>query len=60
MRKGIRNARIVQLIGVMFLVAFVVSCSQARTEGGSFGTPYLLLGLLAIIGAKIYEWLSLK
>lgn len=57
MRKGIRNARIVQLIGAVSLVVFVVSCSQSR-ETGTFGSHWLLLGLALILGGKTYEWLS--
>lgn len=58
MRKGIRNARIAQLVGAVALIAFVVSCTQARSEGGSFGSHWLLIGLVLVLGAKIYEWLS--
>lgn len=57
MKKSIRIARITQLIGALFLIAFVVSCSQAR-ETGEFGSVWLVIGVLLILGARIYEWLT--
>lgn len=59
MKKSVRNSRIVQLVGAAFLVMFVVSCSQmANGTSNSPGSIWLLLGLVMVIGARIYEWLS--
>lgn len=59
MRKGIRYARIAQLVGAAFLVLFAVSCSQALNGMSStVGAVWLVIGLILIVGAKIYEWLS--
>lgn len=59
MRKNIRNARIVQLVGAVFLVAAVVKCSGGALsdDPGAVGL-FTLLGLVLVIGARVYEFLS--
>lgn len=54
MRKSIKIARIVQLVGAVLLILGIVSCSQR--EGAM--TLQFVLGFLLIVGAKTYEWLK--
>lgn len=56
MRKGLKVSRGVQLLGAAALVMGVVSCSQ-RTEGRSMAL-YFLAGLIFIVGARVYEWMT--
>lgn len=55
MRIGIRIARIVQLVAVVLLSIGMFSC-----VAGDFGTfrSTWIYGLLLILGARAYEWLS--
>lgn len=54
MRTGIRVARIVQIVGMVLIVAGIVKCSDGAANGyaTTFGA-----GLALILGARIYEWL---
>ena len=55
MRKSIRTARIVQIIGMVLIIVGIVQCTggAATGHGATWG-----LGLALILGARIYEWLS--
>ena len=55
MSTGIRIARIVQIIAVVLLSIGMFGC-MARAFG-TFKAPWIP-GLLLILGARIYEWLS--
>lgn len=59
MKKGIRNARIVQLVGALCLVVMVVKCAGGALtdEPGAVGL-FALLGLVLVIGARVYEFLN--
>lgn len=57
MRSSIRIARIVQLVGVLLLVAAIVSCMSSGPQAGGY-QGYLGFGLVLILGARIYEWLT--
>lgn len=56
MRKSLKVSRTLQLLGAAALVAGIVSCSE-------HGEPYLMslafiAGIMLILGARTYEWLS--
>lgn len=59
MKKGIRNARIVQLVGAVCLVVMVTKCAGGALmdDPGAVGI-YGLLGLVLVIGARVYEFLN--
>lgn len=54
MKMSLRIARGAQLIGALFLVLGIVSCSQ-RSDGMA---KQFLVGLVLVLGARIYEWMS--
>jgi len=56
MRTSLKVSRGVQLIGALLLVAGIVSCSQ-RGDPSTMSRMFLI-GLVAIIGGRIYEWMS--
>lgn len=56
MRTSLKVSRGVQLIGAVLLVAGIVSCSQ-RGDPSTMSRMFLV-GFVAIIGARIYEWMS--
>lgn len=54
MRNSIRIARIVQLVGVLLLFK---ACTELGVSESAW-RAYLGIGLLSILCARIYEWLS--
>ena len=58
MKTSLKVARGLQLLGAVFLILAIVSCSDGGlTRGGEVGWK-IILGLLLIIGPKTYEWLT--
>lgn len=58
MRTSLKVARVTQLIGALLLIMAIVSISDGGLgRGGEVGWK-IALGLLLIIGPRIYEWLS--
>lgn len=59
MKKSTRNARLVQLLGAVLLVVMVAKCvgGQLMDEPGEVGL-YGLMGLVLVIGARIFEFLN--
>jgi hypothetical protein len=55
MSTGIRIARIVQIIAVVLLSIGMFGCMAS--DFGTFKATWIP-GLLLILGARIYEWLS--
>ena len=56
MRKSLKVARGLQLLGCAFLIFGIASCSTSgdpQTMARSF-----MVGGMLVIGARIYEWLS--
>lgn len=59
MKKSIRNARIVQLVGAVLLVVAVAKCgSGALTDDPGAVGLFTLLGFSLVVGARVYEFLS--
>lgn len=56
MRKSLKIARTAQLIGALFLVFGIVSCSQ-RSDPQMMSWQFII-GLLLVIGARTYEWFT--
>lgn len=56
MRTSLKVSRGVQLLGAVLLVAGIVSCSN-RGDTSTMSQMFLF-GLVAIIGARVYEWLT--
>lgn len=56
MRRSLKISRGLQLLGCVFLIAGIVSCSQ-RGDPQAMSLSFIA-GLLLIVGAKIYEWMS--
>lgn len=54
MKRSLRIARGAQLFGALFLVLGIVSCSQ---RSGAMA-PQFIVGLVLVLGARIYEWMS--
>jgi hypothetical protein len=52
MKKSLRIARGIQLLGALFLVLGIVSCSQ---HSASMSLQFIA-GLALVLGARIYEW----
>lgn len=55
MRKSIRIARIVQIIGIVLIVTGITQCMQSATSNHSATWGW---GLALILGARAYEWLT--
>lgn len=58
MRTSLKIARSLQLVGCVFLIAAIVSCSSGGLDGSGFVGGSVLVGLVLILGARIYEWLT--
>ena len=56
MRRGLKVSRGAQLAGAVSLVMGVVACSQ-RGDPSSMA-QFFLAGIVLIIGARIYEWMT--
>lgn len=56
MRKSLKVSRGVQLLGCALLVMGIVSCSTRGDPSGMSGM--FLFGLVAIIGGRVYEWMT--
>lgn len=56
MRKSLKISRGLQLVGCVFLIAGIVSCSN-KGDPQTMSYSFIAGGLL-IIGSRIYEWLS--
>lgn len=56
MRTSLKVSRGLQLLGVALLVAGIVGCSQ-RSDPQAMSLSFIF-GLIAIIGGKVYEWMS--
>lgn len=58
MKKSVRNARIIQLIGACSLIGGIVSCSNGALTDAPMQTGwFFMVGLILVIGTKIYEFL---
>lgn len=55
-RRSLMVSRGLQLVGVVLLVAGIVAYSERDTS--RFMAQALVGGLVLIIGARIYEWLT--
>lgn len=58
MRNALKISRGLQLIGGLFLIAAVVSCSNGGPDGSGLVGGLTALGILLIVGARIYEWMT--
>jgi FtsH-binding integral membrane protein len=56
MRKSLKVSRGVQLAGCALVVMGIVSCST-RGDPSTMSRMFLV-GFVAIIGARVYEWLT--
>lgn len=56
MRKSLKVSRGLQLLGCVFLIMGIVSCST-RGDPQAMSLSFIAGGLL-VVGARIYEWLS--
>lgn len=56
MRTSLKVSRGLQLVGAVLLIMGIVGCMDT-TGGRTMGWTFLP-GLVLIIGARIYEWLS--
>lgn len=56
MRKSLKIARGLQLVGCALLVVGIVSCSS-RGDPQTMSLSFVAGGIL-VLGARIYEWLS--
>lgn len=55
-RRSLMISRALQLVGVVLMVLGIVACSQR--DGSRFMAQAILGGLVLIIGARIFEWLT--
>ena len=55
-RRSLMVSRGLQLVGVVLMVAGIVACSERDTS--RFMAQAILGGLVLIIGARIYEWMT--
>lgn len=58
MRTSLKVSRSLQLLGAACLVMAIVLISGAGLDGSGLVGGAVLLGLLLIIGARAYEWLT--
>lgn len=56
MRKSLKISRGLQLLGCIFLIVGIVSCST-RGDPQTMSLSFIAGGIL-VIGARIHEWLS--
>ena len=57
MRKSIKVARSAQLLGALCFIAAIVSGANGGLGTGFVGGA-VVLGLLLLLGGKVYEWLT--
>lgn len=60
MKKSLKIARSLQLVGCLLLVVAIVSCSNGGIDGSGLVSGLTLLGILLIIIPRAYEWLNNK
>lgn len=59
MKTGVRNARIIQLVGAVILVVAVARCGSGALTDTPGSTGWLvLLGGGLVLGARVYEFLT--
>jgi hypothetical protein len=59
MKTGVRNARIIQLLGAVILVVAVARCGGGALTDAPGSTGWLvLLGGGLVLGARVYEFLT--
>ncbi len=58
MRKSLKVSRGLQLAGGALLIAAIVSCGNGGLDGSGFVGGSVILGILLIVGARIYEWMT--
>lgn len=56
MRTSLKISRGAQLLGCLFLIMGIVSCST-RGDPSNMSLSFIA-GFLMVIGARVYEWLS--
>lgn len=57
MRRSLKISRSAQLVGALFLIAAIVSGATGGLNGSGFVGGSFAVGLLLILGGRIYEWL---
>lgn len=55
-RRSLMVSRGLQLVGVVLLVAGIVACSER--DSSRMMAQAFLAGIVLIIGARIYEWMT--
>lgn len=55
MRKSLRAARIIQMIGLVFIIVGIMGCAASDMAQSKIGWG---IGLSMILSARIYEWLT--
>ena len=55
-RRSLMFSRGLQLVGVVLLVVGIVACSERDVSG--MMSQAFLAGIVLILGARIYEWLT--
>lgn len=58
MNKGLKIARLCQLLGALAMVGGIVKCSGGGLDGSGGVGGLFLVGLLGIIGGKVYEFMT--
>lgn len=58
MRTGLKVARAVQLLGALMWVVAITKCSGGGLDGSGAVSGLLAGGLVAIVGARIYEFMT--
>lgn len=58
MRKSLRISRGAQMVGALALIAAIVSGANGGLNGSGFVGGAVGLGLLLIVGARVYEFMT--
>ena len=58
MKASLKVSRGLQLVGALLLISAIVSCSTAGIDGSGKVSGLIAGGLLLIVGARIFEWMT--